>query len=73
MEQARLVVRARAPLIVRTDINQFYGSIYTHSIPWALHGKATAKANRSPALLGNALDECVRNAQDGQTIGVPGS
>lgn len=28
MEQARLAVRARVPLVVRTDINQFYGSIY---------------------------------------------
>lgn len=72
MEQARLVVRARAPLIVRTDINQFYGSIYTHSIPWALHTKAIAKQQRqNPALFGNALDRCVQNAQDGQTIGVP--
>lgn len=45
--------------------------IYTHSIPWALHGKANAKANRNRSLFGNALDECVRNAQDGQTIGIP--
>jgi len=71
MEQARLALRAKVQLVVRTDINQFYGSIYTHSIPWALHGKTHAKANRSASLLGNALDECVRNAQDGQTVGVP--
>ena len=71
MEQARLAVRARAPLVVRTDNNQFYGSIYTHSIPWSLHGKSHAKAHRHRSLFGNALDECVRNAQDGQTIGIP--
>jgi Reverse transcriptase (RNA-dependent DNA polymerase) len=57
--------------ILRTDINQFYRSIYTHSIPWALHTKPVAKANRSPALLGNKLDYWVRMGQDQQTVGIP--
>lgn len=72
MEQARLVVRARAPYGVRADVNQFYGTLYSHSIPWALHTKAVAEAQRNNnQLCGNVLDRCVRNAQDGQTIGVP--
>lgn len=25
--------------IVKTDISRYYHSIYTHSIPWAIHGK----------------------------------
>ena len=33
--------------IARTDIARFYHSIYTHSIPWAYHGKRVAKADRT--------------------------
>jgi hypothetical protein len=54
-----------------TDINRFYGSIYTHSISWALHTKPVAKANRALSLLGNKIDYWVRMGQDQQTIGIP--
>lgn len=57
--------------ILKADISRFYHSVYTHSIPWALHTKPIAKANRSMGLLGNRLDFCIRNAQDGQTVGIP--
>jgi hypothetical protein len=57
--------------VLQTDISRFYHSIYTHSISWALHSKATAKANRSLALLGNKLDYWTRMGQDEQTVGIP--
>jgi len=57
--------------VLQTDINRFYGSIYTHSIPWALHSKPIAKLNRSFTLLGNKIDYWVRMAQDQQTMGIP--
>ena len=60
--------------IVRTDISRFFHSIYTHTIPWALHGKSLAKKDRSPKSddnFGNALDWIIRQAQDGQTVGIP--
>lgn len=41
---------------LQTDVSRCYNSIYTHSIPWALHGKPAAKANHSLSLLGNRLD-----------------
>lgn len=56
---------------VSTDIRAFYHSIYTHALPWAIHGKKAAKAKRGLDLLGNELDLLVRNAQGGQTIGLP--
>lgn len=31
--------------VVKADISTCFPSIYTHSIPWALAGKATAKKN----------------------------
>lgn len=66
--RARRFVGAR--YFLRTDINQFYPSIYTHSIPWALHGKAAAKASINKTA-GDAIDRAFRNQQDGQTVGLP--
>jgi hypothetical protein len=57
--------------ILQTDINRFYHSIYTHSIAWALHGKAVAKANKTLGLLGNKIDYWIRMGQDQQTVGIP--
>lgn len=57
--------------VLKTDISRYYESIYTHSIPWALHTKEVAKVNRGDALTGNILDSLLRNLQDGQTKGIP--
>lgn len=65
---------ATSRFIVRTDISRYFHSIYTHSIPWALHGKADAKKDRKPdstTIYGNRLDQIMRQAQDGQTVGIP--
>lgn len=69
IERAKL--RATSKFILKADISRFYPSVYSHSIPWAIHTKPVAKANRTNALIGNTLDQLVRNAQDGQTIGIP--
>ena len=74
LEEQRLVRLARYRFVARTDISRFYHSIYTHSIPWALHRKAVAKADQSPgsdAVYGNRLDQILRHGQDKQTIGIP--
>lgn len=65
-------IRSTSKYIVRTDIAKFYPSIYTHSIPWALHGKTQSKANRwNMQFIGNVIDLCIRNCQDQQTNGIP--
>lgn len=57
---------------VKTDISRFYGTIYTHSIPWLVHTKPIAKANRTDyTLVGNALDRDLRNCNSSQTVGIP--
>jgi len=63
--------RAVARYILKTDVTRFFPSIYTHSISWVLHTKALAKSNTGPSLPGNVLDKIIRDAQDGQTIGIP--
>ena len=72
MDDLKSNVRSRSRYLLRTDINQFYHSIYAHSIAWALHGKTTAKAQRNNrTLLGDVLDKQIRHSQDNQTIGIP--
>jgi hypothetical protein len=74
LPEHRIKLYATHREVLQTDILSFYHTIYTHSIPWALHGKAVAKQNRSrhdPAVFGNALDFYVRQGQDGQTKGIP--
>ena len=58
------------------DVSQFYSSIYTHSISWALEGRAAAKqrlrsSRRKSPTTGDNLDKAVRNGQGGQTKGIP--
>jgi hypothetical protein len=57
--------------LLRADISRFYPTIYTHSVPWALHGKAVSKHNKNTKNLGNDIDLLLRNCQDGQTNGIP--
>lgn len=58
---------------LQTDISNFYGSVYTHAIDWALNTKTVAKSNvgGNKATVGSILDKLVRSGQDGQTKGIP--
>jgi len=69
---ARAHSRVASRYVLTTDLSQFYPSIYTHTIPWALHTKSVAKAKpHDYTLLGNVLDLAIRNGQDRQTVGIP--
>jgi hypothetical protein len=60
--------------MLRTDISRFFPTIYTHTLPWALHGKSNAKRNQgefTAKFYGNILDSAVRRGQEKQTIGLP--
>lgn len=60
--------------ILKTDIKNFYPSIYTHSIAWALHTKEEIrkKGNRNnyANYLGLKLDRLFQSANDGCTNGI---
>ncbi len=60
-----------ARYLLKTDIARFYPSIYTHSVPWVLHGKGNARSDKKFKLLGNRLDLWLRETQDKQTGGIP--
>lgn len=67
----RVELSARREAYVAADIRAFFHSIYTHAIAWAIHGKEIAKQQRGVGHYGNLIDLLCRNAQDGQTIGLP--
>lgn len=54
-----------------TDISDCYGSIYTHSLHWAIEGFESAKRNQNDGSLGNKIDVSIRNMRYGQTNGIP--
>lgn len=53
---------------LKLDINNFFPSIYTHTLGWSLHGKVNGRNN---SLFGNQLDELVRNTNKKQSVGIP--
>lgn len=72
IEQKSLVLSLDYNYVYHTDITDCYGSIYTHSIPWALHSKEVSKAKRKDKkLIGNMIDFHMQNMSNGQTNGIP--
>jgi len=74
IEQKSILLAIDYHYILHTDITDCYGSIYTHSIPWALHTKTEAKKreNRNNKnLIGVAIDHLLQDMSYGQTNGIP--
>ncbi|WP_417482313.1 RNA-directed DNA polymerase [Maricaulis sp.] len=74
MERERYELLSGFRFVAKTDISRFYPSIYTHSIPWAFHGKQVSKRERRPTssqVFFNRIDQVIQNGQDGQTVGIP--
>ena len=72
LPRLRALHRANGRYLLITDIQQFYPSVYTHALSWALHSKSVAKNQRNDrTLLGNRLDIFAQRCQGGQTRGLP--
>ncbi len=59
---------------IKTDINNFYHSVYSHALPWALVGHEEAKKHKGPKHKDewyNQIDRAVQQCQRGETKGVP--
>lgn len=83
-EQSAIKKSLEYKYVIHTDIVDCYGSIYTHSIPWALHGKPHIKdlvmrsnSNNKKAkkdldkLLGHKIDKILQCMSNNQTNGIP--
>lgn len=74
IEQKSIALALEYDFVIHTDITDFYPSIYTHSISWAIHGKSTAKMKsfrNNKKHLGNQIDFYLREMSFGQTNGIP--
>ncbi len=74
IEQKSLILALDYRYVLHTDISDCYGSIYTHSISWAIHTKEEAKkkSNRTKqSLIGVSIDTHLQDMSFGQTNGIP--
>lgn len=72
IEQKSIELALEYDFVLHTDISDCYGSIYTHTVPWALHTKLKSKKEKNESsLLGNIIDKILRAMSYGQTNGIP--
>lgn len=74
IEQKSVDLSLEYQFLAHTDVSDCYGSIYTHSIAWALHKRSVMKIpkNRQDySFLGNSIDGLIQDMSYGQTNGIP--
>jgi hypothetical protein len=77
IEQQSLELALQYDYFFNTDITDCYGSIYTHTITWALHDKQTAKnvvaekKSKPEIYIGDDIDTTLQSMQYAQTNGIP--
>lgn len=71
LEENEIQWMAGTKFLVEADIAACFPSIYTHTIPWALHEKNDVKKSSSlTKFAGNLLDKSTQNTRDRQTNGL---
>lgn len=71
VEQRSLTYSLEFSHLLHTDVTDCYGSLYTHSIAWALHGLPKSKEEKTNKnLLGNKIDSHIQASRYGQTNGI---
>ena len=72
IEQESIKLSLEFKHILKLDISNFYSSIYTHIIPWAIHDESVAKNHRKDNnLLGNKIDRRYQYMNYGETVSIP--
>jgi hypothetical protein len=72
VEQESLKTALEFNYVLDADISNCYGSIYTHSLCWALHSREQCKDKENRrSLLGNKIDNLIQSMRYGQTNGIP--
>lgn len=73
-EQRSIFLAMQFNHMASTDIVDCYGSIYTHSISWALHTKPYAKTHSNKSrkrYIGDRIDSAIQSMSYKQTNGIP--
>lgn len=74
IEQRSIKLSLDYRYVIHSDITDCYGSIYTHSISWALHTKKKAKKRKNRnnnSLIEVVIDKHLQDMSHGQTNGIP--
>lgn len=76
LQEKKIIKSAGYKYVLISDVSQFFPTLYTHTIGWALDGKDIAKPkqyakNLHPNDFGILLDRKIGNCQSNQTIGIP--
>jgi hypothetical protein len=72
LSRERAAIRAGSSYLLKTDISQFYPSLYTHAVGWAIDPTLRLKANwQNGKLLGKKLDQALMNLDGKVSQGVP--
>jgi hypothetical protein len=72
LSRERAAIRAGSSYLLKTDISQFYPSLYTHAVGWAVDPKLRKKAHWSNRrLLGKKLDQALMDLDGKMSQGVP--
>ncbi len=68
----RLIARGASRFLLKVDVSQYYPSLYTHAVGWAIDPKLRNKANwKNTKLLGKKLDQALMNLQGKTSQGIP--
>ena len=71
LSRERAIVRGGARYLVKADIAQFYPSLYTHAIGWAIDSSLRSPPFKQPKNLGFEIDKGVSALQGRETHGIP--
>lgn len=73
MAESDLVIDATSyKYLAKTDITNFYSSVYTHSLAWAIVGsRETAFEDKNFSSFGNKIDKLIQYSNDARTNGIP--
>jgi hypothetical protein len=68
----KAAIRAGSSFLLKTDISQFYPSLYTHAVGWAVDPKLKKKAHwKDWKLLGKKIDQYLMNLDGKVSQGIP--
>lgn len=72
LAKERSAIRAGASYLLKADISQFYSSLYTHAVGWAVNPQLRTRTNwRNNAFLGKKLDQAIMDANGKISQGLP--
>jgi hypothetical protein len=65
-------LRAGGSFLLKADVSQFYPSLYTHAVGWAIDPKLREKAHwKNQKLLGKKLDQAIMDLDAKFSQGIP--